>query len=216
MNNQNPQSGNILFYILIAIFLIGMLTVALRNPGSTDGGIDREAAAVKAQQIIKYGSELTQAVRTILENGASESEIRFAHPDADIAYGTITTTPQFQVFSNEGGKAAYRLPPAGVNDGSKWMFDGHFAIPHMGSQRSDLIAILRVNQPVCAAINNRLGLSDIPALVCDPITFFAGVYPATPTPISPTPFGNVPVPQICYQCSNDPENFSYMNVLYAR
>lgn len=210
------QNGNVLFYILIAIFLLGALTVALRSSGTMEGGIDKESANVKAQQIIRYGGEVAQAVQIILDNGASETDIRFAHPNADATYGTITTNPQNQVFSSQGGKATYRLAPTGANTGDKWIFAGNFALPQVGSDRADLVALLNVTQPVCNAINSQLGIESTPAISCGTTTAFIGTYAASPTVINPASFTQLPVMQVCYRCTNITDYYSYSAVLYAR
>lgn len=214
---MTKQGGNVLFYLLIAIFLLGALTVALRSSGTMEGGIDKESANVKAQQIIRFSDEVAQAVQIVLDNGASETDLRFAHPNALANYGTITTTPEFQIFSSLGGKAAYRLPPTGANDdGSKWIFAGNFSLPQVGSDRGDLVALLRVTKPVCDSINSQLSINTTPAISCGSPVAFIGSYLTPPDAIDPAAFTQLPVSKICYRCTNITDYYSYSAVLYAR
>lgn len=154
-SSDKRQSGNIFFMILAAIVLIGLLTAALRSTSRPEGAnVDSETLAMDVSRVRQYATELEHAVHLVTSNGVSESEIRFAHPQAPADYGDITTTPSHQVFDPSGGAAEYRLPPSGVNDGSVWEFYGGTALPEVGSDRADLIAVLpNVSAEFCAKIN---------------------------------------------------------------
>ncbi len=163
------ESGNVIFFILMAIVLIGLVTAALRSGGG-DANIDKESLFLKVTQARQHASELERAITFIMQNGASETDIRFAHPDAHSDYGVIATTPQFQVFSTQGGGAEYRLPPADVQiAAADWEFYSHTHIPGAGSsragfRRAELIAVLPdVTLQFCAKINeinNQTGAPD--------------------------------------------------------
>lgn len=215
----NSQAGNILIYILIAILLMGMLTVALRGSGDIGQDVDKESANIKASQIIKYSDEVATAVQTILQNGASETDIRFAVPGYTTnlgGYGNITDTPQYQVFSTQGGGATYRLPPMGANDGSRWIFAGNFAMPQIGSEKADLVALLSVNQQTCTAINNQLGITATPTIACGTTIAYIGNFATSPTTVDPAAFTQLPAARVCYACSNIANYYSYGSVLLAR
>lgn len=151
------QSGNVLFIILIAIVLIGLLTAAIQFTGRSDGNnIDKETLIIHASEVQRYASELERAVNYIMESGQSESALRFAHPDAPSDYGDLTADPDTrdQVFASDGGGAAYREPPEGVNDGSPWEFYGGTHVPGMGTGRAELVAVLpNVTEEFCTRIN---------------------------------------------------------------
>ena len=156
-NSAHTQSGNVLFMILIAIVLIGALTAAVQFTNRSEGtSIDREDVIIKASEVQRYASELERAVNYIMENGLSESALRFAHPDAPTEYGDLTadTDTRDQVFAQDGGGALYRAPPEGINDGSNWEFYGGTHIPSMGTGRAELVAVLpNVTQEFCDRIN---------------------------------------------------------------
>ena len=200
---MKKQSGNVLFYILIAIFLLGSLTVALRSSGDMEGGIDKESASVKAQQIIRYGAEVAQAVQIILDNGASETDIRFSHPNAAPAQGDITVTPNFQVFSSQGGKALYRNF-VGVTSGSLQVAGGSArSLPQVGSDKDELyLAIWPINDNICQAINTQLGLSSVPTVDCGEGNVFSGSFTSSSTILNTSAFPSLPAPEFCSVCSN--------------
>lgn len=159
----HPESGNVILFILLAIVLIGLVTAALRQGSDGDANIDSESLTVNATRVKQYAGELEHAVVMILGNGVSEADIRFAHPDAPSDYGTYTVDPERQVFNPKGGGAEYRAAPPGVNDGSGWEFYGHTALPGVGGDRADLVAVLpNVTQAFCDKINQMDGYNATP------------------------------------------------------
>lgn len=158
--SRSSESGNVFFMILIAVVLIGLLTAAIMSTSTTEGSnIDNETLVIRASEVQRAASEYERAVLFILSNGQSEEDIRFANPAADPDYGDLSDadTPdeqRVQVFHPRGGGAAYREPPDGVNDGSKWEFYGGTAIPGVGTGKADLVAVLpNVTQQFCDKIN---------------------------------------------------------------
>lgn len=163
---RKGERGNLLFIILIAIALLGALTVAIQSTSRPDGNnIDREDLVIRTSEVQRYASELERAVMFIMQNGKSEIDIRFAHPKAHSDYGDLSadTDPSDQVFHREGGGATFRAAPDGINDGSAWEFYGGTTIPGVGSIRDDLVAVLpNVSQEFCARINDLNGQASLP------------------------------------------------------
>jgi len=155
--HRNHEDGSVLFIILVAVVLIGALSAAVINSSDSDGAqIDDESLNIQVSEVQRYGSELERAVTYVLRNGHSEADIRFAHPDAPTGYGDLSADGDRsdQVFHRDGGGAAYRTPPERVNDGSGWEFYGVSALPSVGSDRADLIAVLpNVRKQFCDEIN---------------------------------------------------------------
>ncbi len=162
----NTQSGNILVYILGAVFLLGVLTVMVRGSSTPGGGIDEEALIIRVSEVQEYGQELERAVSYIFQNGHSEADIRFAHPDANPAYGVITDIPTRQVFHRDGGGATYREPPNGVQAIlTPWYFTGRNSVDGIGTndnsgqgnlRSADLTAVLsNVSKSFCILINEK-------------------------------------------------------------
>lgn len=163
MRAHSSERGNILFLILLAVFLIGLLTAVISGGGVPSKNIDQETIILRAGEAQRHAAALQQGVRLIMENGTSESDIRFAHPRAPADYGDITTTPQHQIFAPSGGGIQYLGPPEGVNDGSAWEFYGGTAAPGVGTSKADLIAVLpNVTQEFCDYINSTVNQTTNP------------------------------------------------------
>ena len=152
------ERGNIFFMILIAVVLLGLLTATiLRGSNSESSNIDDETLAIRISEVQRYASELERGVRYVLQNGKSESDLRFAHPRAPAGYGDLVadTDPSDQVFHKDGGGASYQLPPEGItNTAVSWEFYGGTAIPGAGSDRADLVAVIPdVTPQFCTRVN---------------------------------------------------------------
>jgi hypothetical protein len=165
-SNKN-EAGNILIYILGAIFLLGLLVITSKGSITPGAGIDQETLLIRVSEVQNYGKELERAVAYVLANGHSETDIRFSHPDADSAYGDITNDPTRQVFSREGGGAVYRASPNGVQTTpTDWMFNGANRVDQVGSNTvdekgADLIAILQnVSLGFCLSVNDKNSITN--------------------------------------------------------
>ncbi len=213
----------------MGIILLGALTVALRNTNSGQDNIDTEDYVLKANQVQKYGADISYAINNLLGNGLSEADIRFAHPDAPTDYGIITTTPTHQVFAPTGGKVTYATPPDGVNDGSPWEFFATTDIPEVGSDKAELIAVLpNVTEGFCSVINGKLGFTK----GTQPTDHASGTTPdcvmgasaqrftgsfsdVSPNVLDETTFSRLPSLQGCVRCRSD-SAYHYYYVLLAR
>lgn len=231
--SHQTQSGNILFYILGAILLLGLLLIATRGDYDPGAGIDHEQLTIKASEVQQYASELEQAVLLILDNGYSESDIRFAHGDAASAYGDISSIPGRQVFDRRGGAAEYRAPPADINDGTQWQFYATTHIKDIGTdssagQKAELIAVLpNVTAAFCKVINDLNGQNLTLTANHDPTANgciyagsgneFTGSYTsgASTNTIDDTLFTYLPPKQACIHCQSD-GNLHVYHVLSGR
>ena len=224
MSPVPSQSGNVLFMILIAIALTGLLTVAIQSTSQTGSeNIDREALIIRAADVRQYTAELENAISFVFQNDISENAVRFAHPDAHSDYGTISATPTAQVFSRAGGSATFRAPPSGINNGGAWEFYGGTAMPDVGSDRAELIAVLpNVTQEFCEFINEQIGYSGQPQDTGTCVNegasgrFDAGTQFATsPNTLDAGSFSQTPAMRACVQCTSD-GSYHYVHVLMSR
>jgi hypothetical protein len=183
---RSDMSGNMLIYILGAIFLLGLLIVLLKGSFQEGTGIDAEKVMMQAGEIQRYGSEVERGVGYILRDGYSESDLRFANPNT-ASYGLITDTPQRQVFSADGGGVEWRNPPAGSQAAAaEWIFSGANALTQIGSTCADkscadlLMVLPDITQALCTQINRGHNIStttgDPPAAdnTLDLSTYFTG------------------------------------------
>lgn len=217
------ESGNALFYILLAVVLIGLVTAALRMTGQAGANIDGEQVTIAASQIKQYASELERGVTIILQNGASENDLRFAYPGAPAAYGDITDIPSRQVFSRSGGGVEYRSAPPGSTTGGTWEFYASTHAAQVGSStRADLMAVLpNVAPAVCAKLNAMDGEgatqpTDSGACLYTGSTGrFAGVFAdGSPNTTDEGSFTAKPAMEACVRCDDGTLNF--YRVLMAR
>lgn len=225
LNERTSESGNILIYILGAIVLLGLLVVISKGSVTPGAGIDAEQLMIRVSEVQDYGQELEQAVAYVLSNGHSEVDIRFAHPDADSAYGDITDIPSRQVFSRDGGGARYRQAPDGVQTiATQWVFNAENAAPQSGSSDADLITMLpNVSEDFCLKLNTLNGIdnpSNIPPQDPDNFditTFFAGSYNTSPEILGDVTL-NANKNEGCLEGSGTPPDntYHYYRVLLAR
>ena len=160
--SKNNQSGNILIYIIGAIFLLGLLVILAKGSTTPGAGVSQEILILRVAEVQQYGRELEQAVAYVMANGHSEIDIRFAHPDAVSAYGDITILPTRQIFSRAGGGATYRPAPNDVQVvPTDWLFSAENRVINVGStsgtdQDAELISFLpNVDEEFCIAINEK-------------------------------------------------------------
>lgn len=236
MKKYNPQSGNILAYILIGIVLIGLLTIAVRGTSPGSKLIDNEDATIKAAQIARFGQQVEEGVARLLANGVSEQNIRFAHPLMHTDYGVLNTSPTQQVFHPSGGGVFFQSPPSSIFvSGNPVTYDFYAttAIPDVGSNQADLVLNARfVTKSFCDAVNKAQGLDIITLYPEDPAAgtpscIYGGTswkysatnrINATPNTFDTTSFSRKPVTQACVRCPAGGGNwiYNYFYVLLAR
>jgi len=159
------QSGNALWFILIAVVLLGALTITLSRGGSSsDQTGDFEQLSIKISQMLRFTKSIEEGVKNLqMLNSCSETDINFFDPNiAELAAyeRTPDTSDECKVFNVKGAGLAWQASPNGVNDGSDWIFNGETRICGIDSDRSEVTIILKnMNQKVCEQINRRV-LSD--------------------------------------------------------
>ena len=224
------QSGNMLIYILGAIFLLGLLIVLVKGSFQEGVGVDGDKLVVAASRTQQYAGELERGVAYVLQGGVSESDLRFAHPDALAAYGTYSDI-NTMVFAPSGGGVEYQAPIAGINDGTQWQF---FATTHFtdigtdtaATQKAELIAVLpKVTLAFCNQINRNvkqaIDLAQITdagdkGCVYEPGEEFAGTFRAGAAVnlLTDARLSSVPAREACIKCADG--TYNYYRVLMER
>lgn len=240
-SNRADERGNVLIMVFLAVVLIGLLTVAVQNTGSQEGAsIDKEQLLIRATEVQRFVSEVERGILYITQqNRQSESDIRFAHPDAHNDYGTLDATPAnntHQIFHRNGGAVRYTAPPDDVNDGSAWEFYGSSAAPNTGSSRADLMAVLpNVTIDFCEQVNALNGQTPTQPLDngagaatgADPgQCVYGGADPrfdagqqffGTPNTLTNASFTKLPAAQGCVYCADQgTPNYHFYHVILAR
>ncbi len=122
-SNRINERGNVLWFILIAIVLLGVLTGILSRGGSSvDQSGDFEKARIQASQILRYTKSFETAIQQMQLRGVSESDISFQNPTTAVDYTNANCALDDCMIFDIGGGLTYRDPPAGANDGSEWIF----------------------------------------------------------------------------------------------
>ena len=220
------ESGNVLIIILLAVALIGALTAAMQGTSQQSAHIDKETLILRISEVQSYASELERGVTFIIQNGYSESDIRFAHPIANSDYGDLgaDSDRSDQLFDRIGGAAHYKTPPKNINDGSTWEFYGHTALPQVGSNEAELTLVLpNVTQDFCERVNAMVGYNTTQPT--DSSTCIHGdasqrfdnttQFTSSPNTVTNSTFSLQPSMQGCVQCSSD-NSYHFFHVLMAR
>ena len=226
----DPQSGNVIFYILLGIVLLGLLTAALRSGGIEGSNIDDETVLINVARMKDQANAIESGVAYIIQNRASESDIRFAHADAAADYGNDpTVSAPFQLFSRAGGGVDYLPPPTGINDGSAWEFYGNTHMPQVGTAKPELLAVLpNITAGACTLINQQAGYTGTPTddgggALSSGCVYSNGGARFSSTGLYSTPAGNTtdettfslkPATQGCVTCGDGSRH--YVRVLLAR
>lgn len=227
---RKGERGNVLFMVLIAIALIGILTAVVISTGDNEGGdIDDETLAIRASEVQRYASELERGMNYIQQNAVAEEDFRFSIPtntSAPFLYEELAadTDPRDQMFHPDGGAANYRAAPEGVQTatGGAWEFYGNTRVPQVGSDRADLIAVLpNVTLQFCQKINELNGQTDAQPLdsggnlhaTANRFTGATGYNDSSPNTLNSASFTKFPPLQACVQSG---ANYHFYHVLYPR
>ncbi len=234
------ERGNALFFILIAVVLLGLLTMILSRGGSsTDQTGDFEQNRVIAAQVLRYSKSVEAAIQQMQFRGVSENAISFENGDTTTDYTNSRcddvsdrSFPSCQIFDVEGGGLTYRDFPS-ANDGSDWIFSGAnnvgTAAGPIGSTAdgggNDIIMLLpNVDDGVCIQINRDLGVGVSGTLPIDTngisTAAFTGAFASGSISIldgDPTPFELDSEAAGCFiDAAPDPDVTYFYQVVLAR
>lgn len=163
---RSSESGNVLFYIFIAVVLFGGLSFAVSQSGRgslTQMTQDRNRLA--ATELIDYSDSLAKAVGMMRLRGTTLAALRFSHPNLSSASYDApgTQAPENEVFNSDGGAMIYRRPPEAVsNAATDYAFLSAISVTNIGSTCATatcadlVVAVPGVNTEICDLIN-RIG-----------------------------------------------------------
>ena len=237
---ENTQKGNALFFILIAVVLLGLLTMVLSRGGSkVEQSGDFERNRILAGQILRYAKSIETAVQEMKFRDISENDISFENPDTATDYTNANcdaagdrSYPGCLLFDVEGAGLTYRNFP-NANDGSDWIFTGANNVGTtagpIGSTAdgtgNDIIMLLpNANDSLCIQINRDLDVGTAGTLPVETTgiatTAFTGAFPTGgPTLLDgdPTPFELNNQTAGCFIDENpDPDVTYFYYVILAR
>lgn len=209
MNNskRRAQSGNILFYILIAIALLAALSLAVAqsNRGSL-GQVNQERARILADELLDYGNAVSNAVAQLRLRGCKDIEISFERPGPTQVNSNAPTDKTCHVFEKVGGGILYRsfTFPSGLVRYPGFS-TGTDDIPQIGlPNQADIWMRLMLDDNasshlICSELNQSVDM----AVIDDPLTTgfepledgswtdtpFIGVFPSSTVSIRPNVSG---------------------------
>jgi hypothetical protein len=167
------QSGNVLFYILLAIALIAALSYAVQQT-SRSGGVAHLSdgqASTMATEILTYGNHVATAVSKLKLRGCTDTQLGMEN-SVVVGYinGLAPVDESCHVFSPAGGAITWVTPPTGMNNGTPWFISGRttvhqdsgFASSNAASNVDLVMLLFGLPQALCQKINTRLGVTGIP------------------------------------------------------
>lgn len=198
------EKGNVLWFILIAVTLLGLLTMVMSRGGSsTDQTGDFEQLRVQASDILRFAKSMETAVQEMELRGVSENDISFENSISTTDYTNANCDdasdrnyPACKVFGFGGAGLSYKAPNARWLDSSHsaedyygdWLFTGDVCIlTSLDStaadcntnypRNSELTLILPyVSLELCRHINSYV---DAPTSTGNPPQDDAGAWPVT-------------------------------------
>lgn len=182
------ESGNVLFYILMAVGLLAALSYAVSQSGrGTSSGVTGEQQGLMAADIIDYSETISKAVAQLRLRGIGLADLSFAHAEMGADYGVPGgADAETEIFHSDGGAIIHRLPQRDALSGAGgYIFTAANAVNGVGSTCgdetcTDLIMLTGpLTSSVCDAINRRL---DIGGSAPPVVTTLSRDVPFNPTP----------------------------------
>lgn len=163
------EHGNALWFILVAIVLLGALTVLVsRSSSDVNQSGDFERRQIMASQLLRYTKGLEETIRAMQARGISESDISFENAVVTGYAHTPAEPDDHQVFGSGGGQV-YQVPNLewldknqSANAGYReWLFTGKLGVADNSSSTAprdtSLVMILPyVSRDMCIALNRML------------------------------------------------------------
>lgn len=227
-SSRNEQ-GNVLFIILIAVAIFGMLSVAVMNSRSSTGGsttsIAREASQLQVTALLSWVDSVKSSVDyMMLNNDTIISGISFKDPrpdqNASTAHAENTDNPNSrgvmdEVFHPSGGGAVWRDFSVGESAIFSTFFNAQHAIADVGTSAADL-AFFIVDFPLeqCVEVNKKAGLGhtegSFPTDTTTVTAHYKGSFgAATIDNVEGAPYG-------CFLQNASPETFWFYYVIIPR
>ncbi len=183
MKNQashraDSRAGSILVMIFIFAALFGALSFAmLQGSRSGKSSLTTEQARLKAVEIIEYATGVQNAVKSMLIDGCTDTNLSFATP-ANASYYLNSAAPadfRCHVFYPQGGAIKYAPAPDGAQnvklftgnpqrDTNQYFYAG--TMQFFALNAPDLsLWLLHVDKNVCAQVNTILGIDSETATI---------------------------------------------------
>lgn len=178
-NLRSSESGSVIWFILLAVVLLGALTMTIsRSSDTVEQSGDRERARVVASEMMRYAKGIEQTISQMRMNGISENEISFENSFVSGYENARCTSTSCLVFDEEGGGQTYREPATAWLDGAynaedhyeTLLFTSNPCIPNVGNYGEpgncavdtstlDLVLVIPfIKKSICLEINRLVDL----------------------------------------------------------
>ncbi len=172
-SKHRTEKGNVFFYILLAVVLLGALSYAISSSSrhTSTGTITDGQAKLFAAEMIHIGSQVKDATAKLLLRGCTDTQISIENDNVSgYANAGAPSDESCHIFHVSSGGMQFPIAAENINDGTNWFFTGAAVAHQNGGYAStnvagnaDLVMMLfGVPENVCTQINNRLGISGIP------------------------------------------------------
>ena len=219
-DNLQNESGNALWFILLAIALLAALTATIsRSTDTAEQSGNVERFRIDASDIMRNSASLREAVNSLKLQGISENDISFVNTFTSVDYSNGVCF-DCMVFSSSGGGASYRKPNTSWLDSThsgdtrygEWEFSGTNDVVGVRSTNADLIMYLGyLKENLCTQINTMLGIAGIPTDAGFDQTAFTGTFANT------ADIGGMNGAESgCFEDTSGDRDFTYYQVLVKR
>ena len=163
--SHTSESGNVLWFILVAVILLGALTLMLSRAGSNvEQSGDFEQLRIKATQLMRYASSIEQGIDKLRHiNGCSENEISFANTtDTNYNNTNSPTDNSCHIFEPEGAGLEWRSltdQTSTAFGGAGLGFTGSIEVHDLETTATELVAMIPISQSLCNHINSKFSIS---------------------------------------------------------
>lgn len=172
---HNPESGNALFYILIAVALLAALSYAVSQSGRGSAKqISDERARLAASEIIEYSNNISAAVTQLKLRGVDTDELCFDDTNwgaSDYDHSPACTDDFNKIFHISGAGIIWSSAPSEAMDSAAspdnlWHIYGNNEINNVGTTCgaagcSDLaLYVDELSIQVCQQLNDLIGNTD--------------------------------------------------------
>ena len=182
---KSTERGNVLWFILLAVGLLGLLTYTLsRNSSSVSQTGDVEQQRIKISQILRYTKGIEASMQRLMMNGCGENEINFDNDTvADYDNPKAPGDGSCDMFSASGAGQEWRDMREDTKPGTDAAFiTGVTEVAGIeDSGRAELLIMVPVTKTLCTAVNKSLDISTTDADVTNDSAIlghakFQGVY----------------------------------------
>lgn len=157
----DSQKGNALWFILLVVALLGILTAVVSRTGNINQTGSVEQSRIRAASILRYAKSVENAVQKMVTDGISENDLDFVAISAPHNNPNCITN-ECEVFHTEGGGLEYRTAANILGDNNftgNWQISGDNRLHQMGCDDNDagctelLLLLEGIPQMLCLQIN---------------------------------------------------------------